>query len=160
MKRNGELRGASVGECSVGCCVDPCWKRLWGMKIPPRVKAFIWKCIHNIFPTKERFRRKGVQTDSGCVFCKDANEDLFAEHNCHENMDRVACDLWYIWKARNEVVFQGGSSTTATTLENPFDKLGLSWKPRIRLPTRPQLPWKILIQHQAMGTLLVGVEKD
>ncbi|GAA0169141.1 hypothetical protein LIER_23687 [Lithospermum erythrorhizon] len=53
MKRNGDLRGSARGEGSTGSTADPGWKFLWGMKIPPRVKSFIWKCLNNILPMKD-----------------------------------------------------------------------------------------------------------
>ncbi|GAA0185225.1 hypothetical protein LIER_32513 [Lithospermum erythrorhizon] len=64
MKRNGKVRGIEKGECSNGVVVDPCWNTLWQMQVPPRVKSFLWKALHNILPTKDRPRRRGVRIDS------------------------------------------------------------------------------------------------
>ncbi|GAA0163845.1 hypothetical protein LIER_19617 [Lithospermum erythrorhizon] len=143
MKRNGELRG---DVCSTGSTVNPCWKNIWGLKVSPRVKSFIWKCVNNILPTKDRLRRRGVLVNSNYVLCKNASENLlhlflhcpfscrmwfstplnmcttgypwasfkewwahmstqFHTLGCPENLDSVACVLWYLWKYRNGVVF-------------------------------------------------------
>ncbi|GAA0157671.1 hypothetical protein LIER_14891 [Lithospermum erythrorhizon] len=53
MKKNGELRGRACGETSSLDGVLSVWRELWKLKLAPRVKLFMWKCLHNILPTRE-----------------------------------------------------------------------------------------------------------
>ncbi|GAA0152405.1 hypothetical protein LIER_37486 [Lithospermum erythrorhizon] len=91
MKRNGDFKGVVLGEGSTGKAVDPCLKNIWSSRVPPRVKIFIWKCVSNILPTKDRLRRRVVLLDSNCVLCQNANEDLL-----HLFLDcPFSCSLWF-----------------------------------------------------------------
>ncbi|KAH0991988.1 hypothetical protein GBA52_003471 [Prunus armeniaca] len=46
------------------------WSRLWWVCVPPKVKVFVWRVLHNILPTRDRLLSKGVQGDlGGCVLC-------------------------------------------------------------------------------------------
>ncbi|GAA0183763.1 hypothetical protein LIER_31117 [Lithospermum erythrorhizon] len=45
LKKNGELRSNQMGECSSRNEDEgELWRNLWGLRIPPRVRNFIWRC--------------------------------------------------------------------------------------------------------------------
>ncbi|KAK6163647.1 hypothetical protein DH2020_000511 [Rehmannia glutinosa] len=50
------------------------WKWLWYLKIPNKVKVFLWKCVICILPTKGALRRRGVGTNAICARCGLAEE--------------------------------------------------------------------------------------
>ncbi|CAB4294670.1 unnamed protein product [Prunus armeniaca] len=53
------------------------WSRLWWVCVPPKVKVFVWRVLHNILPTRDRLLSEGVQGDlGGCVLCGAQAESL------------------------------------------------------------------------------------
>ncbi|GAA0181541.1 hypothetical protein LIER_30252 [Lithospermum erythrorhizon] len=91
MKKNGELRGAAMGEGSRSDEGNRGWKELWQLRAPPRVQQFLWKCLHDILPTKNNIMKKRLLVDPLCVFCNSTKETL--THlllECH-----FSCRLWY-----------------------------------------------------------------
>ncbi|XP_026436617.1 uncharacterized protein LOC113334619 [Papaver somniferum] len=53
------------------------WKALWKMKLPHRVKLFIWKCLKNIVPTRVGLSQSLQDIETHCEICKQENETLF-----------------------------------------------------------------------------------
>ncbi|GAA0184221.1 hypothetical protein LIER_31509 [Lithospermum erythrorhizon] len=76
MKRNGELGGLAMGESSMEGGGKKIWQGVWGLRVPPRVKTFLWKCLHNVLSTKTNLRRMGVMIDDLCPLCNKAPESL------------------------------------------------------------------------------------
>ncbi|CAB4309819.1 unnamed protein product [Prunus armeniaca] len=49
----------------------------YGVCVPPKVKVFVWRVLHNILPTRDSLLSKGVQGDlGGCVLCGAREESL------------------------------------------------------------------------------------
>ncbi|GAA0184346.1 hypothetical protein LIER_31634 [Lithospermum erythrorhizon] len=91
MKRNGKLRGKAKGEGSTREEGNREWKELWKMQVPSRVKQFIWRCIHDILPTKIKLLKKGVLVDPICVLCSEKCESL-----THLLLEcSFSCRMWY-----------------------------------------------------------------
>ena len=42
------------------------WRNLWKLVIPPKIKCFIWKILHNAFPTSENLVNKNIPIQLGC----------------------------------------------------------------------------------------------
>ncbi|KAK3188397.1 hypothetical protein Dsin_027958 [Dipteronia sinensis] len=76
------------------------WNYLWRLRIPPKIKHFIWKACHHWLPTLVNLARSGVKTDVLCSQCKRK-----AETTCHAlwgcpkaKHNRTGCDfLVGIW---------------------------------------------------------------
>ena len=50
--------------------VNPCfWKNLWTMKVPPKVKHFMWRAATDCLPTKVMLRTKRVEVNILCPLC-------------------------------------------------------------------------------------------
>nr|KYP72974.1 hypothetical protein KK1_005580 [Cajanus cajan] len=52
---------------------------VWKIKIPPKVKIFIWRLFVNALPTKEQLLNKNVALQAyqqRCPFCNDALETI------------------------------------------------------------------------------------
>ncbi|KAL8461911.1 hypothetical protein ACS0TY_033110 [Phlomoides rotata] len=45
------------------------WKKLWNLKIPPRVKHWFWRVCRDFLPTKVRLRQKHIPINSLCGLC-------------------------------------------------------------------------------------------
>nr|KYP66878.1 hypothetical protein KK1_013189 [Cajanus cajan] len=92
----------------------------WDIKVPPKVKCFIWRLFMGALPTKENLLRRNVivlRDQATCPFC---NVDIeSAEHTyCYiaaalTRSGKNGCCviwtaiLWCIWRARNKCVFEG-----------------------------------------------------
>lgn len=48
------------------------WKHLWSMNIPPKVRIFWWKSLHNIIPSNENLLAHHVPVSSSCQLCSAA----------------------------------------------------------------------------------------
>ena len=57
------------GESSHGDPRTPFWKRIWLLKIPPKIRIFTWKACVNALPTMSNLRKRGVSTDGLCPVC-------------------------------------------------------------------------------------------
>ncbi|XP_019184179.1 PREDICTED: uncharacterized protein LOC109179064 [Ipomoea nil] len=42
------------------------WHKLWRLKVPPKVRVFLWRCIRGILPVKEVLKEKRVFIGGGC----------------------------------------------------------------------------------------------
>jgi hypothetical protein len=52
------------------------WSSIWKLKVPPKIKNFIWCVCRGYLPTRVRLQDKGVQCPVNCVGCNDEAEDL------------------------------------------------------------------------------------
>uniref|UniRef100_A0A2N9GD20 RNase H type-1 domain-containing protein n=1 Tax=Fagus sylvatica TaxID=28930 RepID=A0A2N9GD20_FAGSY len=54
---------------------DPLWKRIWGARVPAKVKSFLWRACHDALPTNSGiFKRKVIPTPH-CSLCRNQCED-------------------------------------------------------------------------------------
>jgi len=51
------------------------WSGVWKLKVPPKVKNFIWRLSCGCLPTRIRLHDKGVQCPTSCVNCNDEDGD-------------------------------------------------------------------------------------
>ena len=50
------------------------WRRLWKLKVPGKVRHFIWRACNEALPTKFNLHRKKIPVDPRCTFCEEAVE--------------------------------------------------------------------------------------
>jgi hypothetical protein len=48
---------------------------VWGIRIPPKIKLFLWLLAHNKLATIDNLNRKGMHKPEECMFCKE-NESI------------------------------------------------------------------------------------
>jgi hypothetical protein len=62
--------GASAGLLALpgGSINNPVWKTLWKLKIPSKVKIFIWRALHGILPLKCILANRHIPTPGGVRF--------------------------------------------------------------------------------------------
>jgi ribonuclease HI len=54
------------------------WQLLWRLRVPPRVRTFLWRAAHHCLPTRDNLSKRGVPCSESCVSC-----DLLAESHMH-----------------------------------------------------------------------------
>uniref|UniRef100_A0A803Q185 RNase H type-1 domain-containing protein n=1 Tax=Cannabis sativa TaxID=3483 RepID=A0A803Q185_CANSA len=51
------------------------WRKLWRLKIPPKIKVFVWKLAHGWLPTSTVLAKRHVSTTDGCSRCSLHNSE-------------------------------------------------------------------------------------
>ena len=59
-----------------GSAINPVWKTIWQLKIPSKVKIFIWRSLHGIVPLKCILANRHIGTSAECPICHNGPEDL------------------------------------------------------------------------------------
>lgn len=52
------------------------WKKIWKLRIPPKVKDLLWRATTNCLPTKVQLRTKHVNIDARCPSCQIERETI------------------------------------------------------------------------------------
>jgi len=52
------------------------WKVLWKLNVPPKVRVFWWRVLHNSLPSKSELKRRHVARESHCEVCGSRDETL------------------------------------------------------------------------------------
>ncbi|KAK9992176.1 hypothetical protein SO802_027161 [Lithocarpus litseifolius] len=80
------------------------WSAVWAMRVPQKVKNFIWRACRNAMPTKQSPVRRTIITDPTCDRCRSETESpLHALWSCPE-VEIVWVDLT-LWDFRSHVSF-------------------------------------------------------
>ncbi|KAL9665868.1 hypothetical protein QQ045_000189 [Rhodiola kirilowii] len=58
-----------VGESSDSSRLTHFWRKLWCLKLPNKVKFFIWRLFHNGLPDAMNLIKRGCVVDKGCKLC-------------------------------------------------------------------------------------------
>lgn len=53
------------------------WNILWNLKIPLKVKHFLWRAVKNVLPTKDQLASKRVPVLLMCPVCNLENETIY-----------------------------------------------------------------------------------
>ena len=48
---------------------NPFWKRIWKLAIPPKVKVFWWRVMHNFVPVKAHLMERHIENQGTCPDC-------------------------------------------------------------------------------------------
>ena len=56
---------------------DPLWKRIWGARVPAKIKSFLWRACHEALPTKVGLYKRKVIPTPFCDLCREQSEDGF-----------------------------------------------------------------------------------
>lgn len=46
------------------------WDWLWGLKVPPKIRTFLWRACHDIIPVRATLVRRHVVSNPYCDFCR------------------------------------------------------------------------------------------
>ncbi|GJN37087.1 hypothetical protein PR202_gb26009 [Eleusine coracana subsp. coracana] len=53
------------------------WKHLWKMKVPPKVRIFWWRAIHEFLPAKSILSQRHIAKESFCPDCGNELESIY-----------------------------------------------------------------------------------
>ncbi|KAL6520131.1 hypothetical protein OROHE_017274 [Orobanche hederae] len=97
---------------------SPSWNFLWSLKIPSKIKIFLWRLLKNSLPTRSNINSRGIDSVLNCVlcdgdveslehiffFCPFARADLGAVRKNLDNdqFEKFAIFCWSIWTHRNK----------------------------------------------------------
>jgi hypothetical protein len=81
--------------------VQGSWNLICKLKIPLKVKNFMWRICRNCLPTRVRLTDKVVKCPMDCTLCTVGSEDtLHLFFQCPSSLN-----VWSIWKQRNNEVW-------------------------------------------------------
>ncbi|KAL5545904.1 hypothetical protein UlMin_005591 [Ulmus minor] len=66
-----------VAECSNPQAANKWWKYLWNLKIPPKIRNFIWRLCKGWLPATSRLVGRGMDIDPSCFRCGYGRESIF-----------------------------------------------------------------------------------
>lgn len=49
--------------------VSPVWKKIWNLKLTPKLKHFAWRLVHDVLSVKTNLSHRGVFVDVVCLRC-------------------------------------------------------------------------------------------
>ena len=52
-----------------------CWRRIWPLSIPNKIKHFLWRACHESLPTKENLLVRNVTRNALCEWCNEEVKD-------------------------------------------------------------------------------------
>ncbi|KAL5556882.1 hypothetical protein UlMin_039118 [Ulmus minor] len=65
-------KGRSVPSSST-VSLNSWWKRLWRLRVPAKIRIFIWKAFYNWIPSSVNLANHGVPSQKRCLICNEAN---------------------------------------------------------------------------------------
>ena len=62
--------------------VDSTWSLIWKLKVPPKIKMFVWLLYHGKILTNEERMRRRMTYDLRCHCCRDKTRDwiIYSAH--------------------------------------------------------------------------------
>ncbi|XP_074378563.1 uncharacterized protein LOC141720107 [Apium graveolens] len=91
------------------------WRSLWNLKIPVKVKHFLWSAASDCLPTKYRLKEKRVMVNDLCPVCNTENESIF--HVLVTCSFASACFI-----SINKVVIETNINSFANWLKDVFNQ--------------------------------------
>jgi hypothetical protein len=55
---------------SMGCSGDVFWKETWKLNVPPKVRVFWWRVLHEFLPAKSVLYRRHIEPTAFCEVCE------------------------------------------------------------------------------------------
>jgi len=73
------------------------WNQIWHLKVPPRIKNFLWRVTRGCLPSRLRLQSRGVTCPVQCPFCNEQEDNIHALFMCN-NIRQCwqRSDLWNI----------------------------------------------------------------
>ena len=88
------LGSMDMGEYSSGDPFAQIWKKVWSLKLPPKIRIFSWRACVNGLPVRSKMATKGILTSCICPVCDEETENLsHALISCE-----FALSVWSLWQ--------------------------------------------------------------
>ncbi|XP_062019293.1 uncharacterized protein LOC133735867 [Rosa rugosa] len=62
-KKGGVVAGSSSSN------VSTIWKKVWGLKVPHKIKLLLWRAMHNYLPCGQIFQKRNIVNEASCRQC-------------------------------------------------------------------------------------------
>lgn len=59
-----------------GSSMEGPWKLIWKLEVPPKVKVFWWRVMHDYLPAKKELHRRHLEPTAHCETCGSEEESL------------------------------------------------------------------------------------
>lgn len=56
---------------------DRAWSQVWKLNVPPKVRVFWWRVLHNSLPSKAELKRRHIEKESFCEMYGDPDESVY-----------------------------------------------------------------------------------
>lgn len=109
---------------------------LWTLNIPPKIKHFWWRVLHNALPVADTLIRRRLRIASECLFCGEATESI--HHLLFQC--RVAKE---IWELSLEAIDQGQFQDHHSLVDNIQALLQASGHKKSMDHLFPYIGWRI-----------------
>ena len=109
---------------------------IWSLNLPPKIKHFWWKSLHDTLPTGENLKRRKIVSDDMYIQCGEAQENT--NHLLYQC--RVSKE---IWEQNPAAPISGTSWTNNSLVHNIALMLGLTTKQRKEVSLFPFIGWRI-----------------
>ena len=74
------------------------WKKVWSLKVPSKIKNFVWRASKDALPVKKNLLRRKIAQEGQCDICKAGDEDcLHALFFCSEVQVMWTVDPQWRW---------------------------------------------------------------
>ncbi|XP_021667678.2 uncharacterized protein LOC110655603 [Hevea brasiliensis] len=134
LKRVQAQTSHQSSDCSLEVVSPDVWSQTWSVKLPPKIKNFIWRCCLNVLATKENLYKRHCSPAPACPLCDRAVEMLehwkFMIMNCispdQYEVKFTAFLCWHIRKGRNATIFQAidlNPNLTIRRAKNDIDEV-------------------------------------
>ncbi|XP_062100125.1 uncharacterized protein LOC133806004 [Humulus lupulus] len=97
------------------------WKKVWSLRVPPKIKLFLWKLSNKWLPTNSVLFCRKLRKEQGCCMCGDSNQR----------------EDWYhaIWQCpRNKQVWKVAGFSKITKRRNLEDPISFLSRISLQLP--------------------------
>lgn len=61
---------------AAGTSGDDTWRQIWKLDVPPKVRVFWWRVIHEILPAKQVLHRRHIEPITYCDTCGKEEESI------------------------------------------------------------------------------------
>ena len=113
-----ELHNLDLNRPQVSDSQKGFWKNIWKLKVPGKVKHFLWKTCTNSLPTKENLLKRKILLESDCSrYSGDSESVVHALWSC--NCIKQVWDMDFRWVDR--------SSMTSDSFSDVLKKSASNW---------------------------------
>lgn len=60
-----------------GSSGDEVWKGIWKLKVPPKVKVFWWRVLHEFLPARQILHCRHLEPIANCKVCGASEESIY-----------------------------------------------------------------------------------
>ena len=74
LMENGALGRRGRGTSSENRKPNQVWNLIWKIKVPNKIKLFIWRCCNNALAVRHNLKKRGMRVDNTCGVCGAVDE--------------------------------------------------------------------------------------